>query len=112
MNKKTRLACMGVALGAALIGLGVAYESLWCDPREYLQGSADPQAPHRLSRDGVTDEIEARPLAGDELQEGSFANIRFKVSDQASGQPLSGMAPGAWLDPTQSAPEGDRDQSC
>lgn len=112
MNKKTRLACMGVALGAALIGLGVAYESLWCDPREYLQGSADPQAPHRLSRDGVTVEFEARPLAGDELQEGSFANIRFKVSDQASGQPLSGMAPGAWLDPTQSAPEGDRDQSC
>ncbi len=94
MNKKTRPACLGVLLGVALIGLGVAYEKLWCDPRELLQEPADPQALHRLSRDGVTVEFEARPLAGGELKEGAFANIRFKVSDQTSGQPLSGMAPG------------------
>lgn len=112
MNKKTRPALLGVMLGVALIGLGVAYEKLWCDPRELLQESADAQALHRLSRDGVTVEFEARPLAGGELREGDFANIRFKVSDQSSGQPLSGMAPGAWIDPAQSAPVGDRDSSC
>ncbi|MGE8306793.1 MAG: cytochrome D1 domain-containing protein [Pseudomonas kermanshahensis] len=112
MNKKTRPAYLGVLLGVALIGLGVAYEQLWCDPRELLQEPADPQALHRLSRDGVTVEFEARPLAGGELREGAFANVRFKVSDQTSGQPLSGMAPGAWIDPAQSAPVGDRDQSC
>ncbi|MEX5503115.1 cytochrome D1 domain-containing protein [Pseudomonas putida] len=112
MNKKTRPACLGVLLGVALIGLGVAYEKLWCDPRELLQEPADPQALHRLSRDGVTVDFEARPLAGGELKEGAFASIRFKVSDQASGQPLSGMAPGAWIDPAQSAPTGDRSQSC
>lgn len=112
MNKKTRPAYLGVILGAALIGLGVAYEKLWCDPRELLQEPADPQALHRLSRDGVTVEFDARPLAGGTLQEGGFANIRFKVSDQASGQPLSGMAPGAWIDPAQSAPLGDRAHSC
>ena len=112
MNKKTRPAYLGVLLGVALIGLGVAYEELWCDPRELLQEPADPQALHRLSRDGVTVEFEARPLAGGELREGAFASIRFKVSDQTSGQPLSGMAPGAWIDPAQSAPVGDRDQSC
>jgi YVTN family beta-propeller protein len=113
-NKKTRPAVLGVMLGAALIGLGVAYEKLWCDPRELLQEPADPQALHRLSRDGVTVEFEARPLAGGEVREGAFANIRFKVTDQASGQPLSGMAPGAWIDPAQSAPleGGNRDQSC
>lgn len=72
----------------------MAYEKLWCDPRELLQQPAQPQALHRLSRDGVTVEFEARPLAGGELQEGNFASIRFKVSDQTSGQPLSGMAPG------------------
>ena len=100
MNKKTRPALMGVMLGVALIGLGVAYEKLWCDPRELLQEAADEQALHRMSRDGVTVEFEARPLAGGELREGDFANIRFKVSDQTSGQPLSGMAPGRrnnWL---------------
>lgn len=112
MNRKLRPAYMGLLLGWALIGLGVAYEKLWCDPRELLQESADPQALHRLSRDGVTVEFEARPLAGAQLREGDFASIRFKVSDQASGQPLSGMAPGAWLDPAQSAPVGDRDSSC
>ena len=112
MNKKTRLAYLGVVLGVALIGLGVAYEKLWCDPRELLQERGGSQALHRLSRDGVNVEFEARPLAGGELKEGGFANIRFKLSDQTSGQPLSGMAPGAWIDPAQSAPAGDREQSC
>ena len=64
MNKKTRPAYLGVLLGVALIGLGVAYEKLWCDPRELLQEPADPQARLRRSRDGVTVEFEARPLAG------------------------------------------------
>lgn len=41
MNKKTRPAYLGVLLGVALIGLGVAYEKLWCDPRELLQEPAD-----------------------------------------------------------------------
>lgn len=112
MNKKTRPAYLGVVLGVALIGLGVAYEKLWCDPRELLQERGGSQALHRLSRDGVNVEFEARPLAGGELKEGGFANIRFKLSDQTSGQPLSGMAPGAWIDPAQSAPAGDREQSC
>lgn len=113
MNKKTRPAYLGMLLGVALIGLGVAYEKLWCDPRELLQEPEDPQAQHRLSRDGLTVEFEARPLSGEVLREGDFANIRFQVTDQASGQPLSGMAPGAWIDPAQSAPPGgSRDQSC
>lgn len=112
MNKKTRPAYLGVLLGVALIGMGVAYEKLWCDPRELLQEAADAQGLHRLSRDGVTVEFEAKAMDGGQLREGSFANVRFKVSDQSSGQPLSGMAPGAWLDPAQSAPAGDRDSSC
>ncbi|WP_176517620.1 cytochrome D1 domain-containing protein [Pseudomonas faucium] len=111
--KKIRPAYLGLALASGLIGLGVAYEKLWCDPRELLQDNADPQGLHRLSRDGVTVEFEARPLAGGELREGTFANIRFKLTDQSSGQPLSGMAPGAWIDPAQSAPvEASREQSC
>ena len=112
-NKKLRSAYLGLAMGVGLITLGVAYEKLWCDPRELLQEPADPQALHRLSRDGVIVEFEARPLAGEELREGTFANIRFKVTDQSSGQPLSGMAPGAWIDPALSAPqEVTREHSC
>lgn len=63
MDKKKRPAYLGVVLGVALIGLGMAYEKLWFDPRELLQASPEPQAlQHRLSRDGVTVQFEARPL--------------------------------------------------
>ena len=64
MNKKTRPAYLGLMVGLTLIGLGLAYDKLWCDPRELLQEQADPQGLHRLSRDGVTVEFEARPLDG------------------------------------------------
>ncbi|TLP65358.1 MULTISPECIES: beta-propeller fold lactonase family protein [Pseudomonas] len=112
MKRRMHPAYIGMLLGWALIGLGVAYEKLWCDPRELLQQTPDPDTQHRLSRDGVTVEFEAHPLTPGPLREGDFASIRFKVSDQSSGKPLSGMAPGAWLDPAQSAPAGDRDSSC
>ncbi|QXH53776.1 cytochrome D1 [Pseudomonas fakonensis] len=112
MKRRLHPAYIGMLLGWALIGLGVAYENLWCDARELLQEPAEPETGHRLNRDGVTVEFEARPLGNGVLREGDFASIRFKVSDQNSGQPLSGMAPGAWLDPAQSAPLGDRDSSC
>ena len=113
MDKKKRAAYLGVLVGTALIGLGLAYEKLWYHPSGLLQETAEQQALHRLSRDGVTVEFEARPLEGSELREGGFANVRFKVTEQSSGQPLSGMAPGAWLDPAQSAPaEDSREASC
>jgi len=113
MITKNRPLYLGLMTGLALMGLGVAYESLWCDPREALVES-DPQALHRLSRDGVNVEFEARPLgSGGVLTEGAFANVRFKITDQNSGQPLSGVSPGAWLDPALTGDAAkDRDKSC
>ncbi|MGH8381927.1 cytochrome D1 domain-containing protein [Pseudomonas sp.] len=113
MNKKNRPLYLGLMAGLTLIGLGVSYESLWCDPRSELAAS-DPQALHRLSRDGVTVEFEARPLGNDGvLTEGAFANVRFKITDQNSGQPLSGVSPGAWLDPALTGDAAkDRNKTC
>ncbi|MFK0088057.1 cytochrome D1 [Pseudomonas sp. NPDC090755] len=113
MIKKNRPLYLGLMTGLTLMGLGIAYESLWCDPREALVES-DPQALHRLSRDGVNVEFEARPLgSGGVLTEGAFANVRFKITDQNSGQPLSGVSPGAWLDPALTGDAAkDRDKSC
>lgn len=52
-----------------------------------------------VSREGVTISFEARPLDGREaLVEGGDADIRFSVTDATSGQPVPGLAPGAWLD--------------
>lgn len=53
----------------------------------------------KLVRDGVTVTLRVQPLATDGvLREGEFADVRFRVTDTTSGQPLAGVAPGAWLD--------------
>jgi hypothetical protein len=48
------------------------------------------------------------------LREGEFADVQFRVTDKASGQPLSGVSPGAWMDPEAVAADQaqGRDKSC
>jgi len=68
-----------------------------------------------LERDGVSVGLELRPLAEDGvLREGEFADVLFRVNDSASGQPLSGVNPGAWLDPEAVAADQaqGREKSC
>nr|WP_085657022.1 cytochrome D1 domain-containing protein [Pseudomonas sp. B11(2017)] len=68
-----------------------------------------------LARDGVKVDFALRPLAEDgTLQEGEFADVQFRITDAASGQPLSGVAPGAWIDPQAVAADQaqGRDRSC
>ncbi|AOE87553.1 YncE family protein [Pseudomonas sp. TCU-HL1] len=61
----------------------------------------------RLVRDGVAIEFEARPLGSDGvLTEGMFADIRLRITDATTGQPLAGQVPGAWLD--QALPENQK----
>jgi YVTN family beta-propeller protein len=65
--------------------------------------SAPPaaSAPDRYVREGIVIEFSAAPAQdarSRELMEGEFAEVRFKLTDQASGQPLRGNTPGAWLD--------------
>lgn len=74
-------------------------------------GAAEQPAdsPNRLVRDGVAIEFEARPLGSEGvLTEGMFADIRLRLTDATTGQPLAGQVPGAWLD--QALPEGQADQ--
>jgi YVTN family beta-propeller protein len=54
----------------------------------------------RLTRNGVVVQFSARPVEkpARDLMEGDLADVRFKISDEASGQPLRGMVPGAWMD--------------
>ncbi|NER62246.1 hypothetical protein G3435_24360, partial [Pseudomonas sp. MAFF212428] len=54
MHKKNRPLYLGLLAGVLLMGVGAAYESLWCDPRAPIGASAEPEGAHRLSRDGVT----------------------------------------------------------
>ncbi|UVJ46111.1 beta-propeller fold lactonase family protein [Pseudomonas sp. LS1212] len=100
---------------ALLMGLFLAALLYWyegqCDDVLPLITPVEPQ--QRLERDGVSIEFEARPVNGGALTEGMFADVRFRITDSASGQPLSGIAPGAWLDQAQAGELASaRDKSC
>lgn len=113
MNRTIRIASGALVLGVALISLGV-----WRTvPPSMLSEVALPNtwSGQSLSRDGVSVALEVKPLATDGvLREGEFADVQFRVKDSTSGQPLSGVNPGAWLDPeTVAADQAQgREQSC
>ncbi|MHC8293288.1 YncE family protein [Pseudomonas sp. LB3P58] len=113
MNRTIKIAGCALVVGLALIWLGV-----WrTTPAATLSEVALPNTwgGQTLERDGVSVALEVRPLAQDGvLREGGFADVRFRVTDSASGQPLSGVAPGAWLDPeTVAADQAQgREHSC
>ncbi|HEF4763137.1 TPA: YncE family protein [Pseudomonas putida] len=113
MNRTITFASCALAIGVGLIWLGVSRTS----PPVMLDEVALPNTwtGQTLERDGVTVALNVRPLAEDGvLREGEFADVQFRVTDKASGQPLAGVAPGAWLDPQVAAADKaqGREQSC
>ncbi|MDZ5436477.1 cytochrome D1 domain-containing protein [Pseudomonas fluorescens] len=113
MNRTITFAGFALVIGVALIGLGVSRTS----PPVMLSEVALPNtwSGQTLERDGVSVGLEVRPLAADGvLREGEFADVQFRVTDKASGQPLAGVAPGAWLDPEAAAADQaqGRENSC
>jgi YVTN family beta-propeller protein len=113
MNRTIRIASGALVLGVALISLGVWRTA----PPSMLSEVALPDtwSGQNLSRDGVSVALEVKPLAKDGvLREGEFADVQFRVKDSTSGQPLSGVNPGAWLDPeTVAADQAQgRERSC
>ena len=113
MNRTTGIAGCALVVGVALIWLGV-----WrTTPPDMLSEVALPDtwSGQTLERDGVSVALQVRPLAEDGvLREGEFADVLFRVSDSTSGQPLSGVNPGAWLDPEAVAADQaqGRERSC
>ncbi|RON20953.1 cytochrome D1 [Pseudomonas brassicacearum] len=113
MNRTIRIASGALVIGVALVSLGVWRTA----PPSMLSKVALPDtwSGQNLSRDGVSVALEVKPLAKDGvLREGEFADVQFRVKDSTSGQPLSGVNPGAWLDPETIAADQaqGREQSC
>ncbi|MGH8389207.1 MAG: cytochrome D1 domain-containing protein [Pseudomonas sp.] len=113
MNRTITFASCALAVGAALIWFGVSRTT----PPTLLSEVALPDTwtGQTLERDGVSVAMQVRPLAEDGvLREGEFADVQFRVTDKASGQPLAGVAPGAWVDPEVTAADKaqGRDKSC
>lgn len=81
-------------------------------PPAAARSEAPVAASDRVTRDGVSIAFEARPTEGAALLEEGFADIRFRISDASSGQPIQGARPGAWLDLAQVHADRDAQRSC
>ena len=70
----------------------------------------------RIVKDGVAVRFSARPVAeGQPLQEGGVAEVRFEITDEATGRPVRGAVPAAWMDLAeviQARGEGPHVRSC
>jgi len=77
--------------------------------------SAEPNADHHYEHNGVAIDFSALPAEPtQQLMEGSFADVRFALKDAATGQPLKGNTPGAWMDMAQvlQGQAGSEQKSC
>ena len=65
-----------------------------------VPAAAAPALPvsQKAVKEGIAVELEIEPLQGGVLREAEYARVRLKFSDTATGSPLSGLYPGAWMD--------------
>lgn len=58
--------------------------------------------------------VAAAPAAPEGLVEDELAELRFRISEEATGKPVRGLAPGAWLDMGEmiQGKPGDEQKSC
>jgi YVTN family beta-propeller protein len=59
----------------------------------------------KVVKDGIVLELSVQPVDGKApLMEGQDARVSLKVSDAATGNPLTGLYPGAWMDSVAAKP--------
>jgi YVTN family beta-propeller protein len=68
---------------------------------------AEQTATHRAQ--GLVIDFTAAPLAGERLERGGLATLRFRIADAADGEPVRGLYPAAWVDAGEAEP-ADRDR--
>lgn len=104
MNGKSPLRHWAAALVAtACCGLAQA-----ADPAASL-----PDQAGRIVHNGVAVEFGVKPVGGAKrAREGEYADISFRITDAASGAPLTARPPAAWLDPGKPAAGGEAEQAC
>jgi YVTN family beta-propeller protein len=79
-------------------------------------GDRDLQGGTRITREGVTIQMSLTPASDSsasapprELMGGDDATLMFKIQDEATGNPLSGVRPAAWLDRRELDSRGPRE---
>ena len=95
----------GAALGLMMLALGAGAMAA-ADEKPKAAGEKPKAAgeskkkvsDNRLVRDGVVIDFEVKPVEGDAVMEGKLAEVRFRFTDERTGNPLQGVSTGAWMD--------------
>jgi YVTN family beta-propeller protein len=93
--------------------IGVAAACACASLLSYAQSSAQmPPLPTRAVEEGIAVEFTSEATVGQSpARSGDDIRFRFRVSDTASGSPLQGLKPAAWLDLRRSSQPADS-RSC
>lgn len=92
-----------------------AMACLWLAGAAADPGAAPAAQADRITHNGVAVAFSIKPegAAGrNELVAGGYAEVSFRVTDAASGNPLTGQPPGAWMDVGKAYGPGVREQGC
>ncbi len=86
------------------------------EPTSPEPADANPD-PLRYTHQGVVIELQAKPTdakAGEAVVEGALTDIAFRITSEATGEPLRGSLPGAWMDLAQvlGGQPGAQQKSC
>jgi len=104
-------------LTAIAIASAMALATAGAEPTDEVGPSTDLAGPPdelqinagQIDREGVTVRFSATPARAErqEIVEGEFADIEFRITGTEDGEPLRGVYPGVWIDLTQT-PDGQR----
>jgi DNA-binding beta-propeller fold protein YncE len=91
-----------IAATTIIATVAIAQTSEFVGPPDELQVNAES-----IIREGVSVDFKVTPSnpAIENLMEGEFADIEFRIEGAEDGEPLQGVYPGVWIDLTQT-PDG------
>ncbi len=91
-----------LAIATAIWGIGAIGQGPVLAANEVVAPATTVAVPQgisdRLVRDGLVIDFEATPVEGTEIMEGLLADVRFRITQEATGEPVKGVFPAAWLD--------------
>jgi len=89
-----------LAICLAWSGTAVPAASMESAGKPAEKEAAD-SSPNRFTHRGVVVEFDARPVGGradSALTAGDLAEVKFRLTEEATGKPIRGIVPGAWMD--------------
>jgi len=109
MNPILRGLTLALAVSAGLSMTAPAYAA------ETSDTAAEESPSNRITREGIVVEFDVYPsTAGkDVLMAADWADVRFRITDEATGEPITGRYPAAWMDLAKAwQAKGDKPLTC